>query len=283
MKLCYDAVMLTFSSNCRRVPLLALALLATLAGCDGQHPFATDTPPEFSKKEEGLVALARAAERSGDMGRAVKLYTEAMEQSRGNIRAHLELADMYFRHGKTEDAQQVLAKAQALQTKDAALYQALGKLNIHKGKPKAALEAYEQGLAITPENISMLNGKGIALDSLSRHDEAAATYEQALGLTTKPEDELLLKNNLALSYIMSAQYAKAIAILEPIATREDSAVLRQNLALAYGLSGNMEQAREWAGKDLDGQKLQENIRFYRQYHDNRILQAISPLSKPKAP
>ena len=258
-------------------------MLAALSACDGKSPFsALEKTTELSKKEKALISLALSMERGGDLKEAETLYKEAMEESRGNVTAHLGLADLYFRQGKEKEAADLLAKAEAKQPDNAQLNQILGKLHIQRGKPEAALAYFERGLKTQPDNVAMLNGKGIALDSLSRHEDAVKAYEAALQ-KAKGEDMSMVNNNLALSHIMSGKYDDAIALLEPLVEKEDSVTMRQNLALAYGLKGDLSTAGVWAGKDMEGEKLTENIRFYRQYHDNRILQAVTPAQKPAAP
>lgn len=263
--------------------MLAFTMLAALSACDGKDPFgAAGKSAELSKKEKALISLALSMERSGDFKEAEKLYKEAMEESGGNVTAHLGLADLYFRQGKEKEAADLLAQAEAKQPGNAQLNQILGKLDVRQGKPEAALAHFERGLKTDAGNVAMLNGKGIALDSLSRHEEAIKAYEAALQ-KAKGEDVTMIHNNMALSHIMSGKYDDAIALLEPLVEKEDSVTMRQNLALAYGLKGDLSKAGEWAGKDLEGEKLTENIRFYRQYHDNRILQTVTPKQKPASP
>ena len=257
--------------------------LLALTACDGRNPFSDitgGTSATLSKKEESLISLAESSERNGDLKKTERLYREAISLSDGNISAHLALADFYFRHGKEQDAHAMLLLAEKNDKNNAMLNQALGKFYLHENKPAEALACYNRGLKRAPDNLAMLNGKGIALDSLSKHTQAMEVYERALLLSGEKKDSVLVKNNMALSRIMNGDYEKAIALLEPLAAEEDSAVIRQNLALAYGLSGDMEKAGEWAGKDLTPEKLHENIRFYRQYHDNRILKTATPMQKP---
>lgn len=259
-------------------PLLALLMIASLSACNGASS-SRGTAPELTKKERGFINLAESMERSGDIKGAEKLYKNAIKASGGNVTAHLSLADMYFRQGRQDDAAKILATAEEIRPNDIKLNQALGKLNVRQGKPQEALNHFSRGLKASPNDFSLLNGKGVALDMLDRHEEAVASYQHALKFGTG-EDETLANNNLALSYIMSGEYDKAIELLTALVQDNDSAVIRQNLALAYGLKGDMPNAKKWSGKDLDGQKLKENIRFYRQYHDNQILKAVTPMAKP---
>lgn len=139
-----------------------------------------------------------------------------------------------------------------------------GKTAIAEADAETALESYTQALEQSPGHPDLLNGKAIALDMLGRHAEAQPLYRQALN--SQPTENDYLRSNLALSYLMSGEYDTAISELESIENIRDAApVLRQNLALAYGLKGNTKKARLWGGKDIDRQKLEQNIAFYRAY------------------
>ena len=83
--------------------------------------------------------------------------------------------------------------------------------------------------------MSLITARGIALDRLSRHAEAQATYRE--GLKRDPTDFALL-SNLGLSLGLSGQTDEGIAILrELVRDGSANANTRGNLALVYGLAG----------------------------------------------
>ncbi len=88
--------------------------------------------------------------------------------------------------------------------------------------------------------MQLLTARGIALDRLSRHAEAQATYRK--GLQRDPTDFALL-SNLGLSLGLSGQTDEGITILREL-VRDGSATAntRGNLALVYGLAGREREA-----------------------------------------
>ncbi len=259
------------------LPICMILSVYGLTGCDQLAPSAGSG--ELTKKESSLLTLGRSMQENRNYSQAEKFFLEAKSMDSGGIDSDLALAGLYFEQGDSEKAGAALAEAEKRAPDNAQLNRALGKLNVEQGKPEKALGYFERGLKTSPDDINLLNGKGVALDMLSRNDEAQAVYQEALTKST-PEDRLQIDNNLALSYIMAGKYDKAITLLEKIKGVEDVAVMRQNLALAYGLKGDMKKAREWGGKDMDPKKLEENMRFYQQYRNSLILKKTPPQLKP---
>ncbi len=216
-----------------------------------------------SEREMSLIRQAQATARAGDAQNAIALYREAASLSHGAIEAHLALAALLQEQGDVAGAREVLQEAKQRQPKHPAIDLALGKLEVHAGRGAEALVHYEAGLAEWPQNIDLLNGKGVALDLLGRHTEAQQAYLAALG-QGKSKTEFI-SNNLAMNYIMIGRYTEAIEVLEGIPNVQGIPVMRQNLALAYGLKGDMESAKQWAQPDLTKEQLQENIAFYKAY------------------
>jgi tetratricopeptide (TPR) repeat protein len=82
---------------------------------------------------------------------------------------------------------------------------ALGNLNRYE----EAIAVYNQALAIKPDDYEALNNKGIALSNLGRYEEAIAAYDQAL--TIKPDDDAAL-NNKGITLSDLGRYEEAIAV-----------------------------------------------------------------------
>lgn len=267
----------------RYLSLAACALLLALGGCDEIRSLdqLVGGPTELSDKEKSLLLLGASMEKSGDFKGAEDAYQRAIEMSGGNPAAHLALADVYLQQGKDSQALKTLEQAYLRTPQDAKLNLALGKLSIRRNEAAKALNYFAAGLKGAPHDADLLNGQGIALDMQSKHKQAQKAYKAALD-NAGSEQVVQIKNNLALSHIMSGKYDKAIALLEAMNETKDAAVLRQNLALAYGLKGDFVKAREWGGKDMDTTQLEQNIKFYQQYRGNLILQEATPQTKPAA-
>ncbi|MFL5253997.1 MAG: tetratricopeptide repeat protein [Rhodopila sp.] len=115
-----------------------------------------------------------------------------------------------------------------------------GRIALEAGDMPAAVQAYTRALEREPANISALNGLGVAEDLQRRHAEAQAHYREALRLA--PND-WGIRNNLALSLLMSGRAGQACEVLADAAT--DPAAPRQarhNLGLALVAAGKREDA-----------------------------------------
>jgi Flp pilus assembly protein TadD len=119
---------------------------------------------------------------------------------------------------------------------------------------------YDRALASNPRDARALVGRGVAYDRSGLHEQAQASYAEALAI--EPEN-VSAQNNLALSYAFAGQFAKAVEILHPMATAPGATPqVRQNLALVYGLMGNSELAASISRRDLDEATVRANLRLY---------------------
>lgn len=131
------------------------------------------------------------------------------------------------------------------------------------GKTDAAIDVFDDWIDKEPKEAGAYHGMALALDLKKEHLKAQEYYAKALQL--KPAS-VAIKNNLALSYIMSNQPMLAIGELEGVRKRAPkNAKVRYNLALAYGVSGKPEKARALLAKDLPEKQIQENLAAYRLY------------------
>ncbi len=249
--------------------LLLLALTTTsLAACT-QPP---DTSKQrsadggqFSEKEQNLLSIAGSARASGDLDGAADLYRRMTNTSGDSIVPHLELASIYRQQRKPALAVDVLREAQKTQPKDPFVLRALGGALVADNKPRDGLVSFEEALALDENDISALNGRGVAYDAMGQHAKAQDSYRRALLVNA---NNTAVLNNLALSMILSDKYDDAIAILERLTAAPDSTpTMRQNLALAYGLQGNRAKAMEMGLKDLSAEQAQENLKFYEYYQN----------------
>jgi len=108
--------------------------------------------------------------------------------------------------------------------------------------------AFRQARRLDNNNVEIYMGLGICADSQKRHIQAQEYYKQGLKLESY---NLKLKNNLALSYLLSQEIERAISLLEstindlsntsPLTPSEKDR-LRANLSLAYAMNNNPQQA-----------------------------------------
>jgi Flp pilus assembly protein TadD len=251
----------------RTLPILALMLLAA---CQPQD--ASDAA--LNEQDKAGLQAAEAARQSGDLAKAGKLYEQLAARDDSSAAVYIAMASNYRRMGKPQEAAATLRKAQTRYPGDPKLLSQLGYALIAAKKPEEAVLVFDELIAMQPDNASAYNGKAVAFDHAGNHVAAQEIYQKALSLAPS---STAIRNNQALSLILSDEIDEAIARLEPL-TRSSSATatMRQNLALAYGLKGNRERARELNLKDVSEQQANENLRFYEKYAHLRSAQNASP-------
>lgn len=218
-------------------------------------------------KSARLMKIARSARDKGDIKTAVQFYERAAATHGSDITPYLELADLYTGElQQTGRARAMLGAAAMKHADDPDMLRQIAKRLVEAGGFNQAVLLYDRALSARPGDPLLFNGKGVALDMLGQHANAQHVYKEGLGVDA---DNLLLANNLGLSYILSTDYAQAIALLEPLVENAEAHNIRQNLALAYGLSGDMDMAYEVGAKNLTPKQVEENIAFYRSYSSDR--------------
>lgn len=234
-----------------------------------QDPYYQDT----GVQENNLLHVARSAKAAGNLESAAALYQQIANQSHSSVTAYLELASLQQQMDKPQLAVRTLTQAQKMQPDNIRVLDMLGKALLASGQAAQAVPVFVKMTSLDSTYVSAYTGRGVAYDKLGKHTLAQEAYQQ--GLAIAPEN-LALSNNLGLSYILNAQYDQAIALLEPLKDREDAPMkVRQNLAMAYGLKGNNLRAMEIALKDLTPEQAMENIKFYEHVRSKQRLGTIS--------
>ena len=246
------------------IPVLFLTACDIVAS-DAPHPVdpALLGPP--SGKEQALMVAADGARRNGDTASAERDYLEAVGVNSGHVEAHLALADLYQSEHQLEKAQPILLRAHGYQPHQPRVDYLLGKIAIMQNRPDQALAFFNEGITAEPDNIDLLNGAGTAYDMLRQNDAAQRTYQRAIAMHPT-EDLSMVRNNLAMSYLLSNQPKKAAALLKTEMKKPGaSAVTRHNLALAYGILGKNTEAKALVSKDMTEEERQLVIKRLRAY------------------
>ena len=240
-------------------PLAPLFLIAALSACSLQAP-TTSAPPAQTQETETTLSLAQATAKSGDHARAVKLYEKVLTAEPQNVAALMGAGDSYARIGQNSRAEAILLRADELSPRNSDILAILGRVHLAMNRPTDALGNYDAALKAQRGNVSALTGKGVALDTLSRHAEAQEVYEY--GLKLYPTN-FILRSNYALSLALTGQQGRAISMLQELVRDPVAAPhVRGNLALVYGLAGRENDARATLALDLSAQEIEQNIRVY---------------------
>jgi tetratricopeptide (TPR) repeat protein len=117
------------------------------------------------------------------------------------------------------------------------------------GNHTHAIQYYDRSLAINPNDADALSNKGSALDDLGNHTQAIQYYDKALAIN--PNDTATLSNKgLALNYL--GKHVDAISYYDKaLAINPNDATILSNKGSALDDLGNHTQAIQYYDKALD--------------------------------
>src|ERR1700723_2732491 len=203
-------------------------LAAGLGGCQtmsdvtGSLASKTDSSPEADQRHSGDVAGERYRANPKDADAALA-YGQALRAT-----------------GQRAQAAAVLEQATIAHPGNKELLAAYGRALADNGNFQQAFDTLTR--AHSPDNPDwrILSVQGAVLDQLGRAEEARQYYASALKIVP---DEPSVLSNLALSYVLSKDLAKAEETLRHANSRADADPrVRMNLALVVGLRGHMAEA-----------------------------------------
>jgi golgin subfamily B member 1 len=147
---------------------------------------------DAGERADALVLAAKAyMTRAGDAGRARRLYLEAIRHAPNHLGALAELRAMAMQMGAYEEASQHLDRMQRYTVGDAARSKLLVELGVLRrtqfGDEKGAIHAWEEALALDPENEHAGVPVAESYFAEGRIDEAAEIVARLLKATRPPE------------------------------------------------------------------------------------------------
>ena len=137
--------------------------------------------------------LGAALTRLGRLDEAMAHYRQVLELKPGDIQAHWKLGVILTRLGRFDEAMAHYRKALETPPDDAAVYYDYGNLLAGRGRLDEALAQYRQALEIDPSYAMGHNNLGSVLLRLGRFDEAMAHFQQAVKIQP---DYVKAHNNL---------------------------------------------------------------------------------------
>jgi Flp pilus assembly protein TadD len=190
----------------RLAPPLVAALL--LSGCGGGAYTASVTGGADVQRQ---LRVASAAERGGNLSMALQAYASAYAAHPADAEVASRYAKLLLQTGDPERARDVLAEARRRNPRDALLLQTEAQVLLEVGLAGQALALFDEHLRWARSDARSLNGRGIALDMLGRHQEARAAYRAARA--ADPQNPVIT-GNLALSLMLTGCTEGAAAVLD---------------------------------------------------------------------
>jgi Flp pilus assembly protein TadD len=164
----------------------------------------------FDAKTTSLkLADAAYARREYDV--AAQLYFRASELQPKNVNVIVKLGFALFKSGSAADAEKIFRVALGKDHDNGDALRGLGHSLVRQGRAAEAIPIYRHALAGPDKgDVRVYAGLGAALDMVGKHGDARAAYQAGLAIAPK---DFGLRNNLALSYAMTGDAAKAKAVL----------------------------------------------------------------------
>ena len=176
-----------------RGPLRALAAAALLlgsAGCSQQSRTLGDSAgahPEDASWDRGtdrpatpqtLLAAARIFAAKGQDRDAEFVLRRIVSEYPGFVPAYVELAELYVRHRRMDQAVDVLCKAVTKVPRDPVLRNNLGMCYLLKSDHDRALLEFQAAVGVDPNDARYRANMALALGMMGRYDEALSLYRQ---------------------------------------------------------------------------------------------------------
>jgi Flp pilus assembly protein TadD len=164
--------------------------------------------------------------------------------------------------GSSKEAAAVMQKASTRFPSDVDVSLEYGKTLIEGGRAFEAVRHLEIAANKKRDDWRALSAYGVALDQIEEHKLARAQYDAALQIS--PENVNVL-NNKGLSYALDGDLKAAVRTLRAatVSNRGDARI-RQNLALVLAINGDMREAERLARSDLPPQLADQNVAYFRQ-------------------
>ncbi|MGK8236611.1 tetratricopeptide repeat protein [Roseovarius sp. MS2] len=238
--------------------LAPVGLAVVLSGCAALE--GTFQVSSASSDGDEAVEVAQAVYSGGAYQEAARLFERAAQTQPDSAEAYLGLGRAYMALDQTSRAELAFTRARTLDKRNPEVLIELGHLEVLRLHPERAITHYDRALDIDRRNLSALTGKGVALDFLSRHDEANAVYRSAVGLY--PTNFILL-NNYALNLVLSGQIGAGLTIMQDLMRDpENDELVRSNMALALVLDSRMNDARALLEGSMSTIEIDATVRKY---------------------
>lgn len=237
----------------------ALAACATTgegAGADSAHHAAAAAPPA-----RGVDRAARERIGREDMLTQMAFWAGEYDAFPNDLEAAQRFAEALRLGGRNDRAAQTAAEALRRFPDDKPLLLTFGLAQLADNDARAALRPLATVAAADPQNWRARSALGVALDQLGRFDEARQAYQEALAI--QPNDPGVL-TNLGMSHLIAGEPADAEAVLRQAASLPNApAQARLNLAVAVALQGRFDEAERLERADLPPAQVQANMAYLR--------------------
>ena len=195
----------------------------------------------IGKNEKGYLLLGRAQMENEDFAGARNTYKEALEFAGDKKTVLTELVRLEMIEKSYSSAHRYVKQIRELDPDGFSASVLDGRVYLAEGKPEEALKHYLEGQKKGAEGGGIVISIAQAYKDMNDLDSSHATMVEYLN--THPND-LVVRRNLANSYLMAGDSDKATEQYEDLLARNDNNVVNlNNLAWLYSQNGEMDKAR----------------------------------------
>jgi Flp pilus assembly protein TadD len=240
------------------------ALLATVAliALSGTPTLAADpTAATAAQARAPSSAAVRATyDRMDALSRSVFWASEQQADPTDAV-AGVKLAQALRELGRYDQAAEAAEATLTLQPNNLDALLELGRAHIARGQAFYGVAPLEQARDLAPRDWRPYSLLGVAYEQVRRTDDARAAWNQALALSPDNPDVLTNAATAALTHgdAPGAETLLRRAVAQPTA----SAKVRQNLAMVLGLQGKMGEAEQILRRELPPEQAEQNLQWLR--------------------
>jgi Flp pilus assembly protein TadD len=227
------------------VRLSAILLLTGVAGC-ASLPNRPGIGTGGNDKSDELIRMARDVETHGSEDTALVLYHQAVTVSGHSPAAYVQLGDAYVRARRFTEAVKAYRAALATDPHNGEAQLGLGTVLVQRGSLESGLAALAKAAPLVNTGAAY-NRLGVAQTMVGKFSEALQTFEK--GLNVAPDD-IDITTNLALTAALAGDADKAASLANKIATSPAAKSLhRRNLVIVLGIIGRSSHDAKAAAPD----------------------------------
>jgi Flp pilus assembly protein TadD len=248
-----------------RLPL-ALMAVSALAACATTGEGAGSQTAQLENgaaphHQRGVDRAARERVGREDMLTQMAFWAGEYDTFPNDLEAAQRFVEALRQGGRNDRAAQTAADALRRFPDDRPLLLTYGLAQLASNNAQSALRPLALVAAADAQNWRARSALGVALDQLGRYSEARQAYQEALAI--RPNDPGVL-TNLGMSHLISGEPAEAEEVLRQAASLPGAPPqARLNLAVAVALQGRFDEAEQLERSDLPPAAVQANMAYLR--------------------
>jgi len=250
-------------SQLSRLPLAMLAVAATAACATAREGTSQSAGVAPVPQQQAAVIDRDARQRvvREDMLTQMAFWAAEYQTFPNDLEAAQRFSEALRKGGRSDRAVQIAAEALGRFPEDRALLMTYGLSQLASGRPQEALRPLALVAQADASDWRARSALGVALDQLGRFAEARRAYDEALAI--QPNEPSVL-TNIGVSHLMAGEPAEAEAVLrQAVSLPNAPAHARQNLAIALALQGRFDEAEQIERIDLPPAQAAANMRYLR--------------------